>query len=87
MQEYADNYLPHYLTHRKFMFWSPVVRYTARKGLEEINGLELVINDNYADCVSKLREFATKVTYDTGNPTMRVLQILGHLRREKATNS
>jgi hypothetical protein len=82
MKEYADNYLPEYLTKPRFMFWSPVVKYTARKGIEQIKGLELIINDDYADYVAQLQEFANKATYNTGNPAIRVLQIIGHLRRE-----
>ncbi len=64
------------------MFWSPVVKYTARKGLEEIQGLELIINDVYADYIGQLQEYAKKHTHDTGNPVLRVLQVLEHLRRE-----
>jgi len=82
MKDYADNYLREYRLNCEFMFWSPVVKYTARKGLEKIKGLKLVINDDYADYVKQLQEFATRATYNTGNPTMRVLQILQHLRRE-----
>jgi len=87
MQEYADNYLSHFFTERHLMFWSPVVKPKARRELEDIKGLELIINDSYAECISRLQKFARENTYDTGNPTMRVLQILGHLRREKATTS
>ena len=67
------------------MFWSPVVKYTARKRLEGIKGLELMINDDYANCIDQLKEFAENNSYDTCNPAIRVLQILGHLRREKSS--
>lgn len=83
MQEYADNYLSDYFTNCHLMFWSPVVRPGVKDGLKKIKGLELVINDDYAAYVQLLQEFAKKATYDTGNPAFRVLQILGHLRRDK----
>lgn len=84
MQNYAKDYLTDFLNYHKFMFWSPVVTPATRIALEEMEGLELIINDIYADSVEQLREFAKKHTYDTGNPAMRVLQILGHLRKEKS---
>ncbi len=83
MQEYADNHLSDYFINRHFMFWSPVVTPGVRNELEKIKGFELVINDDYASYVGLLQEFARKATYDRGNPVFRVLQILGHLRRDK----
>jgi len=62
------------------MFWSPVVSAGVAEELRKIDGLELVINEDYAAYVEQLQERANKVTYDTGNPVFRVLQILGHLR-------
>ncbi|MBA7499436.1 hypothetical protein ES704_02180 [subsurface metagenome] len=82
MQEYADNYLSDYFADRHFMFWSPVVRPGVRDELKKIKGLELVINETYAEYIGQLQEFAKKATYDTGNPATRMLQILGHLRRD-----
>ena len=84
MQEYADNHLSDYFTNRHFMFWSPVVTPSPKDELKKIKGLELVINDDYAAYIGLLQEFAKKATYDTGNPAVRVLQILGHLRRDKS---
>ena len=49
--------------------------------LAEIDGLELVINEEYAKRVDDLQALARKLKNDTGNPFFRVLQILGHLRR------
>lgn len=83
MQEYADNHLSDYFANRHFMFWSPVVRPGVRDELKKIRGLELVINDSYADYIRQLQEFAEEKTYDTGNPAIRMLQIVGHLRRDK----
>ena len=81
LQEYAENHLPDVFRERHFMFWSPVVSAGLAEELRRIKGLELVINEDYATYVEQLQERANKVTYDTGNPVFRVLQILGHLRR------
>lgn len=79
LREYATDYLSDF-PNRHFMFWSPVVRWSVETGLRKIEGLELVINKDYADYVEALRKLARKGTYDTGNPAVRVLQILEHLR-------
>jgi hypothetical protein len=82
-KEYADKYLPNFFTNRRFMFWSPVVpKGCITKELEKVNGLELVINEKYAQCIDELREKAKKLTNDVGNPFFRTLQILEHLRRK-----
>jgi len=81
LREYADNHLPGVFPKRHFMFWSPVVSAGVEMELQEIQGLELIINDKYSACVDELLEQASKVTYDTNNPAFRILQILGHLRR------
>ena len=80
LREYADTHLPRVFPKRHFMFWSPVVSAGIEMELKEIDGLELVINKDYTAYVRLLQELAKKGTYDTGNPTFRVLQILGHLR-------
>lgn len=81
LKEYADNYLSDF-PQRHFMFWSPVVPIGyITKELEKIEGLELVINNNYAAYIRLLQELAKKSTHDAGNPAFRVLQILGHLRK------
>lgn len=79
LQKYAADYLSDF-PNRHFMFWSPVVSAGVAEELRKIDGLELVINEDYAAYVEQLQERANKVTYDTGNPVFRVLQILGHLR-------
>ncbi len=63
-----------------FMFWSPVVRWSVESELKKMQGLDLVINNEYAGWMQALQELAKKGTHDTGNPAFRVLQILGHLR-------
>ena len=80
-KKYADKYLSDF-PNRYFMFWSPVVPkgYVTRE-LEKVNGLELVINEKYAQCIDELREKAKELTNDVGNPFFRILQILEHLRR------
>ncbi len=79
LKDYAKDFLSDFPT-RDFMFWSPVVRESIANELKKISGLELVINKDYAAYVRLLQELAKKGTHDTGNPTFRVLQILGHLR-------
>ncbi len=78
LKDYAKGYLAEFTPH--FMFWSPVVRESIASELRKIDGLELVINKDYAAHVGLLQELAKKETHDTGNPTFRVLQILGHLK-------
>jgi len=79
-KEYANKYLPGF-SKRHFMFWSPVVpKGYITKELEKIDGLELVINKKYAQCIDELRIKAKELTNDVGNPFFRMLQILEHLR-------
>jgi len=64
-----------------FMLWAPVVpRGYLTDQLSRIEGLELKINDGYRACVDELMTEARQTTRDTGNPFMRALQILEHLR-------
>ena len=80
-QTYAENHLSDF-PNRHFMFWSPVVRVGyLTTHLGKIDGLELVINETYASYIDVLQKLAKKITYDTGNPAFRLLQILEHLRR------
>ncbi len=80
LKRYAKDYLSDF-PNPHFMFWSPVVSAGVEMELDQIQGLELVINDRYSASVDELLERASKVTYDTNNPAFRILQILGHLRR------
>ena len=80
LRDYAEDFLSDF-PNRHFMFWSPVVRESTAIGLREISGLEVVINRDYTAYVRLLQELARTGTHDTGNPTFRVLQILGHLRQ------
>ncbi len=68
----------------RFMFWSPVVPVGyITEHLTEIEGLELVINQDYASKVEELRALAKTSSHDSGNDFFRVLQILEHLRHGK----
>lgn len=80
-KEYANKQLLDF-PNRYFMFWSPVVpKGYITSELEKIDGLELVINRKYTQCIDELKEKAKKKTNDEGNPFFRMLQILEHLRR------
>ena len=77
---YAKKYLSRFRTIR-YMFWSPVVpKGKLTDALGRIDGLELVINERYTECVNELRKLAQDTEHDTGNPFFRALQILEHLR-------
>lgn len=77
---YAEQYLGSFAT-RHFMFWSPVVpRGYVTDNLAQIKGLQIVINEQYRECVDWLRDRARTEAQDTGNPFFRALQILEHLR-------
>jgi hypothetical protein len=66
---------------KRYMFWSPVVpRGKLTERLKTIDGFELIINEEYSQCINELKEEAKKLTHDTGNPFFRVLQILENLR-------
>ncbi len=67
-----------------FMFWSPVVPVGyLTEHLPGIEGLRLVINEEYAAKIAELRALARAETYDAGNDFFRALQILEHLRPGK----
>ncbi|MBA2871046.1 hypothetical protein HNQ85_001316 [Anoxybacillus calidus] len=79
-KEYAELLLKDF-PNRVYMFWSPYVPegYITSE-LGKIETLQLVINKDYTRCIEEMREFAAKNTNDLGNPFLRVLQILEHLR-------
>ena len=80
-KEYADKYLLDF-PKRYFMFWSPVVpKGYVTEEIEKIDGLEVVINEKYTQCIDELKEKAKKSTHDIGNPFFRILQILEHLKK------
>jgi len=77
-----------------FQFWSPVVRgnrdemyllsglYDMADEFEDETGaeLELVINEEYTECINELCEKAGQTQKDYGELGFRILQILKHLR-------
>ncbi len=79
-KRYADEQLSHLKQHR-FMLWSPVVpKGYITENLARIQGLELIINQEYAQRIDQLRQHARTSTHDVGNPAFRLLQILEHMR-------
>lgn len=78
-QAYAKQYLGNFPKYR-FQFWSPVVRPRTASELGKIQGLELVINGEYADRVNRLIELAKTKSHDARNPVFRVFQILASLK-------
>ena len=77
---YASDWLA-FMEKHKYMFWSPVVSKGLASELSQIDGLELVINQEYSRRVTQLREVAKRTTHNTGNPAFRILQILEHLKQ------
>ncbi|MCA1066023.1 hypothetical protein QTG56_25970 (plasmid) [Rossellomorea sp. AcN35-11] len=79
-KEYAKIKLNDFETVR-YMFWSPVVPVGyITENLANLSSLELVINKEYTRCIDQLKEVANNTTNDLGNPFLRMLQIIGHLR-------
>ena len=82
--EFQKSYANQYLTgfpSLKFQFWSPYVPVgKITKALDAVPSLELIMNETYTARVSELRSKARNLSYDTGNPVFRTLQILEHLR-------
>lgn len=79
-QEYSETHLQPF-PNRHFMFWSPVVPKAIAAQLAGIEGLELVVNLDYSECVTKLRHAARTRMNDENNDAFRLLQILEHLRK------
>ncbi|MCI4352698.1 MAG: hypothetical protein L3K14_04840 [Thermoplasmata archaeon] len=66
---------------REFMFWSPRVSVgVVTRGLEEIEGLQLIINGEYTSRMNELRKKAAHDVRPTSNSAFRLLQILENLR-------
>ncbi len=80
-QAYAAAHLAAF-PHRRYLLWSPVVPIGAlTMGLAGIDGLELVINGDYAARIAELRVRARQTTTDHNNPFFRTLQILEYLKK------
>lgn len=79
--ESADSY--------KFQLWSPVVRAGLEKRLPELDTefeeredmeLEMVINEEYSERISELRDEASSTRKQHGELGFRILQVLEHLQ-------
>lgn len=82
-KQYAEE---HFKTFEIYhMLWSPVVKVSLVNRLNELSGLELIINDEYTKRISKLIDFAKKESNigisDIGNPFFRALQLLQTISR------
>lgn len=77
-REYAAKLLGGFGIH--YMLWSPLVFPKQLALLQQIEGLELVVNKDFSNAVNELREIARKTKHDTCNPFMRIVQILEHLK-------
>lgn len=79
-KEYASLLLNDF-PNRVYMFWSPYVPegYITNE-LRKVETLQLIINKEYTNCVDEMKSFAARNTNDLGNPFLRMLQILEHLR-------
>jgi hypothetical protein len=63
-----------------YMLWSPRVDAPELKSLRAHTGLTLVVNRSFKRAVNRLQKIAKDSRRTTGNPFMRALQILEHLR-------
>jgi len=81
LQDYALNHLGDFQP--EFMFCSPVVPSGIAEELNKIEGLKLIINEDYSECINELRKKAGERSNDEGNPAFRLLQILEHMRKPK----
>jgi len=82
---FADKMLKDFPS-RKYMFWSPVVpegMLTAQLKDFEDTGVEVVINEEYAERVEELKKAAHERENNSGNPAFRLLQILAHVRKPR----
>jgi len=91
---YAKKNFPDY--HHVFMLWSPIVRISREtskhnqiRDIENIRDeikqkhnidLEIIINERFLECISRLREFARKESKEIKTPIMRFLQIEEYLK-------
>ena len=82
-KSYAKEWLGFFEKSSHFMFWAPSVKNPdVVKRLRRISGLEIVVNEDYTDCVETLRREAKRQSHDVGNPAFRLLQILEHMKKK-----
>lgn len=75
MQTYSSEHLCDFEI-KKYMLWAPRVAAGLHTQLQEVDGLELIVNSTYTSCINELNEFASHNVHETGNPFLRALQIL-----------
>lgn len=75
---YAENHLAGFAT--RFMFWSPLVTPRQAEALRLVGFDDVIVNGDYTRAVDELRKVAKGTKADLGNPFMRTIQILAHLR-------
>lgn len=63
----------------RYMLWSPLVTSAQAARLRTI-GFEVIVNSDFTRKVLELKAIAKITRHDTGNPFLRTLQILEHLR-------
>ena len=63
----------------RYMLWSPLVTPRQAATLRSV-GFEVVVNSDFTKAVQELQTIAKETKHDTGNPFMRTLQILAHLK-------
>ena len=79
-RRYAENHLTHF-DDFEYMFWSPYVPIGyMTENLSKIEGLKLVINEDYSNQLKELSQLANETTHNTRNPVFRMLQIMEHTR-------
>ena len=80
--EYADEYLSEYDKH--FMLWSPIVKGARMPHIEKVKEnimnwckieIELVVNEKFQECLTKLRDYAKSQTRVLQCPLLRLMQI------------
>ena len=93
--EYANKYYPEFEKH--FQLWSPIVKNqkegSKNNQTRDINditdqiktkysvNIEPVINQDYYNCIVKLRNYAAKETKELKSPILRLLQIEEKLKK------
>ncbi len=85
-KEYYKKYLKNFSV-PCFMFWSPLVSKKQMEKLEKnknLNNLDFITNEKYASCINELKKKAMEITYDTGNPFFRMLQIIERINNKYA---
>jgi hypothetical protein len=99
--DYANNYFPEY--EKRFMLWSPIVKNQKTgakfnqtndiaKIKTKIRGdfqveIEVICNQDYMDCLNRLREYARKETKELKSPVLRLFQIEEKLTRHLKRHS